>query len=51
MVAGRVDDGHPMGLFEQVDRVLLSLRGPVVVKGLDPWGAVVEIEGSTASAS
>ena len=39
------DDGRLMSLLEQVDRVLLSLRGSVVVEGLHSWGAVVEIGG------
>ena len=45
LVAGRANDGHLMGLFEQVNRVLLGVHGPVVVKGLDPWGAMVEVRG------
>ena len=39
------DDGRLTGLFEQVDHVLLSLHGPIMVKGLDPWGAMVEVGG------
>ena len=45
MVAGGADDGRLTGLFEQVDRVLLSLCDLVTVKGLDSWGAVVEVGG------
>ena len=45
LVASGADDGRLMGLLEQVDCVLLSLRGSVVVKGLDSWGAVVEVGG------
>ena len=45
LVAGGADDGRLTGLFKQVDRILLSLHGPIVVKGLDPWGAVVEVGG------
>ena len=35
LVASRVDDGHLMGLLEQVDCVLLSLRG---LSGTESWG-------------
>ena len=45
LVASRADDGYLAGLFEQVDCILLSLRGSVVVEGLHSWGAVVEVEG------
>jgi len=45
LVASEADDGRLTGLLEQVDRVLLSLRGSVVVKSLHSWGAVVEVRG------
>ena len=45
LVASGVDDGHLMGLFEQVDCVLLSLRGSVAVESLHSWGIVVEVGG------
>ena len=45
LVAREVDDGRLIGLFEQVDYVLLSLRGSVVVESLHSWGAVVEVGG------
>ena len=45
LVASRADDGRLAGLFEQVDCVLLSLRGSVVVESLPSWGAVVEVGG------
>jgi len=40
-----MDDGHLVGLFEQVDYVLLSLRGLIVVESFHSWGAVVEFGG------
>ena len=45
LVASGADDGCLTGLFEQVDYVLLSLRGSVAVESLHSWGAVVEVEG------
>ena len=45
LVASRADDGRLMGLLKQVDCVLLSLHGLVVVKSLHFWGAVVEVRG------
>ena len=45
LVASGVDDGHLMGLLEQVDCVLLSLHGSVVVESLHSWGDVVEVGG------
>ena len=45
LVASRVDDGHLMSLLKYVDRVLLSLCGSVLVKGLHSWGIVVEVGG------
>ena len=43
LVASGADDGHLMGLLEQVDYVLLSLRGSVAVESLHSWGAVVKV--------
>ena len=45
LVASRADDGRLAGLLEQVDCVLLSLLGSVVVKSLHSWGAMVEVGG------
>ena len=45
LVASGVDDGHLMSLLEQVDHVLLSLHGSVVVEGLHSWGTMVEVGG------
>ena len=45
LVASRADDGHLVGLLEQVDCVLLSLHGSVVVESLYSWGAMVEVRG------
>ena len=45
LVASGADDGRLVGLFEQVDCVLLSLRGSVVVESLHSWGTVVEVRG------
>ena len=45
LVASGTDDGHLVGLFEQVDCVLLSFHGSVAVKSLHSWGAVVEVGG------
>ena len=50
LVASEVADSPLAGLLEQVDCVLLSLRGSVVVEGLHSWGIVVDVRGSTASA-
>ena len=43
LVASGVDDGHLIGLLEQVDYVLLSLHGSVMVQSLHSWGTVVEV--------
>ena len=45
LVANGADGGRLMGLLEQVDYVLLSLRGSVVVESLHSWGAMVEVGG------
>ena len=45
LVTSGVDDGRLTSLLEQVDRVLLSLRGSVLVEGLYSWGAVIEVGG------
>ena len=45
LVASGEDDGRLTGLFEQVDCILLSLRGSVMVKSLHSWDAVVEVGG------
>ena len=43
LVASGVDDGRLTGLLEQVDCILLSLHGSVVVEGLHSWGTMVEV--------
>ena len=43
LVASEADDGCLTGLLEQVDRVLLSLLGSVVVESLHSWGTMVEV--------
>ena len=45
LVASGVDDGHLASLLEQVDRILLSLHGSVVVEGLNSSGTMVEVGG------
>ena len=45
LIAGGADDGCLAGLFEQVDCVLLSLRGSVAVKSFYSWCTVVEVRG------
>ena len=45
LVASGADDGRLMSLLEQVDHVLLSLCGSVMVEGLHSWGIVVEVGG------
>ena len=50
LIASGADDDHLAGLLEQVDCVLLSLRGSVVVESLHSWGPWSRSEGSTASA-
>ena len=40
-----MDDGRLVGLFEQVDCDLLSLRSLVMVESFHSWGAVVEVGG------
>ena len=45
LVASGADDDCLVGLFEQVDCVLLSLRSSVVVESLHSWGTVVEVGG------
>ena len=45
LVASRADGGRLAGLLEQVNRVLLSLCGSVVVESLHSWGAMVEVGG------
>ena len=51
LVVSGADDGCPMSLLEQVDRVLLSLRGSVSVEGLHSWGAMVEVGGQQCFSS
>ena len=43
LVTSGADDSHLMSLLEQVDRILLSLRGSVLVEGLYSWGTVIEV--------
>ena len=45
LVASRADDDHLVGLLEQVDCVLLSLLGLVMVEGLHSWGPMVKVRG------
>ena len=45
LVASEADDDHLVSLLEQVNCVLLSLRGSVMVKSLHSWGTVVEVKG------
>ena len=45
LVMSGADDGHLMSFLEQVDHVLLSLHGSVVVESLHSWSAMVEVEG------
>ena len=45
LVASGADDGRLVGLLEQVDYVLLSHHGSVMIKGLHSWGAMVEVGG------
>ena len=45
LVASGADDYRLTSLLEQVDCVLLSLRGSVTVEGLHSWGTVVEVGG------
>ena len=45
LVASGADDGRLVGLFEQVDCVLLSLRSSVVVESLHSWCTMVEVGG------
>ena len=45
LVASGTDDGRLVGLLEQVNYVLLSLHGSVMIEGLNSWGAVVEVGG------
>ena len=45
LIASRADDGCLMGLFEQVDCVLLSIHGSVAVESFYSWCTVVEVGG------
>ena len=45
LVTSKADDGRLMSLLEQVDRVLLSLHGSVLVEGLYSWGVMIEVGG------
>ena len=45
LVTSGADDGCLMSLLEQVDRVLLSLRGSVLVEGLYSRGTMIEVGG------
>ena len=45
LIASEADDYCLVGLFEQVDCVLLSLHGSVAVESLHSWGAMVEVGG------
>ena len=39
------DNVRLMSLLEQVDYVLLSLRGSISIEGLYSWGTVIKVEG------
>ena len=43
LITSEADDGHLMSLLEQVNRILLSLHGSVLVEGLYSWGAVIGV--------
>ena len=43
LVMSGADDGRLMSLLEQVDCILLSLYGMVLVEGLYSWGAVIKV--------
>ena len=43
LVTSEADGCRLTSLLEQVDRVLLSLRGSVSVEGLYSWGVVIEV--------
>ena len=45
LVASGMDDSHLTSLLEQVDRVLLSLHGSVLVEGLYSRGTMIEVRG------
>ena len=45
LVTSGADDGCLTSLLEQVDRILLSLHGSVLVEGLYSRGAVIEVGG------
>ena len=42
LITSEADDGHLMSLLEQVNRILLSLCGSVLVEGLYSQGAVIK---------
>ena len=43
LVMSRANDGRLISLLEQVDRILLSLHGPVLVEGIYSQGTVIEV--------
>ena len=43
LVTSGTDDVRLTSLLEQVDRVLLSLRGSVSVEGLYSWGTMIKV--------
>ena len=45
LVASGADDDRLTSLLEQVDRILLSLRGLVVIEVLHSLGTVIEVGG------
>ena len=51
LVASGVDDGRLVGLLEQVNCVLLSLHGSIMVESLHSWGAVVKVGGQHSFSS
>ena len=45
LVMSGADDSRLTSLLEQVDRILLSLRGSVLIESLYSRGAVIRVEG------
>ena len=45
LVASGANDGRFVGLLEQVNCVLLSLRSSVMVESLHSWGTMVKVGG------
>jgi hypothetical protein len=45
LVTSGADNGHLLSLLEQVDHILLSLHGSVMVEGLYSRGTVIKVGG------